>query len=246
MKKQNRTSDEVKRMCGIAAFSAIAFLVTLIIRIPVQFLTFDVKDAVICLAAFIYGPVSAFLISFIAAFIELVTISSTGVLGFLMNFLSSSAFAFTAAFIYSKRKTLGGAIVGVYSAVVVLTAVMVLLNILITPVYMKVDRAIVVAMLPTLLFPFNLAKGLLNGAVSLMLYKPLVIALRRAHFLPASTKHDAHTSEISADLLDDEVTVKKDRSLFSSNYFSNKTYIPIALGVVTAVVAVVIFIVLNK
>ena len=227
MTKQNRTSEEVKRMCGIAAFSAIAFLVTLIIRIPVQFLTFDVKDAVICLAAFIYGPISAVIISFIAAFIELVTISGTGVLGFLMNFVSSSAFAFTAAFIYSKKKTLGGAIIGVYSAVVVLTAVMVVLNIFITPVYMKVDRAIVIAMLPTLLLPFNLAKGLLNGAAALMLYKPLIIALRRANFVSVTSASPSEQGQ------------------FSPNHFSKKSYITILVGVVTATAAIIVFAILN-
>ena len=226
-------------MCGIAAFSAISFLVTLIIRVPVQFLTFDVKDAIICLASFIYGPVSAFIISFIAAFIELVTISSTGVLGFLMNFLSSSAFAFTAAFIYSKKKTLAGAIIGVYSAVAVLSVVMVLLNIVITPVYMKVDRGVVLALLPTLLFPFNLAKGLLNGAATLLLYKPLVIALRRAHLIPMSERQVSSYDESF-------ISENENKNRFSPNHFSNKSYIPIALGIATAIIAIAVFVVLNK
>ena len=35
-------------------------------------------------------------------------------------------------------------------------------------------------MIPTLLFPFNLAKGLLNAALAMLLYKPLSVALSRA------------------------------------------------------------------
>ena len=238
MKKQTRTSEGLKRTCGIAVFAALAFLVTLVIRIPVQFLTFDVKDAIICLAAFMYGPISGVIIALIAAFIELVTISGTGFYGFLMNFISSAAFAFTASFIYSRRKTLGGAIIGVYSAAAVLTAVMMGLNLIITPLYMGVERSVVASMLPTLLLPFNLAKALLNSAITLLLYKPLVIALRRAHLLPTPIAVPADS---------DSPKIKEEsRGSFSHNRFSKKTYIPIILGVCTAVVSIVVFIILNR
>ena len=54
----------------MAMFAALAYGVTFVFRIPVQFLTFDAKDAVISIASFIYGPTSAIVISLIAAFIE--------------------------------------------------------------------------------------------------------------------------------------------------------------------------------
>jgi hypothetical protein len=43
-------------------------------------------------------------------------------------------------------------------------------------------------MIPTLLFPFNLLKALVNVGVVLLLYKSLSRALRRAKILPHSTK----------------------------------------------------------
>ena len=42
-KKTNKISTE--KMAGIAIFSALAFVVSLVVRFPVQFLTFDAKDA---------------------------------------------------------------------------------------------------------------------------------------------------------------------------------------------------------
>ena len=50
---------------------------------------------------------------------------------------------------------------------------------------MGVDRSVVVAMLPTVFLPFNLIKSGINAGISLVLYKPLVTALRRANLLPA-------------------------------------------------------------
>ena len=65
-----------------------------------------------------------------------------------------------------------------------LTVTMLLWNYLITPIYMHMDRSVVAAMLPTVFLPFNLAKGGLNMALTLILYKPVVTALRKARLVP--------------------------------------------------------------
>ena len=178
---------DTKKMVGIAIFAALAFVVALVCQVipPVAgFLSLDAKDAIISIAAFIYGPVSAIIISFIAAFVELVTISTTGWYGFVMNFASSAVFSFTAAIIYKKFRSINGALVGYISAIAATTSVMLLLNIFVTPLYMQqngipLDSAGVIAMIPKILLPFNFAKSLLNSAIAMLLYKPLSSALRR-------------------------------------------------------------------
>ena len=69
-----------------------------------------------------------------------------------------------------------------------MTAVMMLLNLVVTPYYFGIAVAEVRDMIPTLLLPFNLVKGVLNGGCVLLLYKPLSGILQRFGFLPAS-KH---------------------------------------------------------
>ena len=95
----------LRTMTGIAVFSALAFIVSFSIRVPVQFLTFDAKDAIIAIAAFVYGPISAVIMALIAALIEAVTISDTAVYGFIMNFASSATFALVASTIYKYKRT---------------------------------------------------------------------------------------------------------------------------------------------
>ena len=56
---------------------------------------------------------------------------------------------------------------------------MVAWNYVITPLYMGVDRATVAGMLATVFLPFNLVKGGLNAGLVMLLYKPVVGALRR-------------------------------------------------------------------
>ena len=196
---ENKKSIDVKRLVGMAMFSALAYGVTFVFRIPVSFLTFDAKDAVLTIASFIYGPVSVLIMALIPAFIEFVTISGTGFWGFLMNFASSACFAFTASLIYKFKRSLNGAIIGLYAAVIATTALMMLLNIAVTPIYMKVPREVVVDMLPTLLLPFNFAKALMNAAITMLIYKPVSIAMKRARLVEG--KMDAKFNKQSVIML---------------------------------------------
>ncbi|MBQ7406196.1 MAG: ECF transporter S component [Clostridia bacterium] len=183
MHKKNIKID-TRKVVGIAVFSALAFVLSLVIRFPVMFLTFDVKDAIICTSAFIYGPIAAPIVALLAALLELITVSSTGLYGFLMNFFSSAALSTVASLVYRKWRTLNGAIVSMLAAVIAMVAVMMGANLLITPYYMTGGSVAAVAeLIPSVLLPFNLAKGLLNAAITLLIYKPIKIAMKRAGLL---------------------------------------------------------------
>lgn len=233
MKKKNTISNDTKRICGIAAFSAMAYVITLMIHIPVPVLTFnftlDFKDALICIGAFLYGPVAGVIISFISAFIEFVSISGTGVQGLIMNFASSAVFAFVASFIYTRRKNLNMAIIGLYAGVATMTVVMLLLNLVITPLYTGFPVSAVIAIIPTVLLPFNLAKGLVNGAIALMLYKPVVIAMRRARLMPKSSRSQKPGATTHS-------------SSYSPDKFSIQSIFTLIFGGITLAIAAVIFI----
>ena len=153
-------------------------------HIKVQFLTFDIKDAVITVAAMIYGPIAGAAISLLVSFIEMITVSTTGPWGFLMNFLSSAIFAGTAGAIYRYapriKKSLNGAIVGLFASVVLTTAMMMPLNMLITPLYTGASVGFIIELIPTLLLPFNFIKSVLNAALVLIIYKPISTALKKA------------------------------------------------------------------
>ena len=179
----------VNQISGIAVFSALAVVVALVCQVIPNvsgFLSLDAKDAVIAMASFIYGPVSAVVIAFIAAFIEAISFSTTEWYGFIMNFASSAAFSLTASLIYKKHRSLNGALVGFLAAIIVTTSVMLLLNIFVTPLFLvykgfapnlEVAKEIVRGMLAKVLLPFNFAKTLLNSALAMMLYKPISNAM---------------------------------------------------------------------
>lgn len=179
--------SNTKKLTTLAMLAALAYLIMVVGRIPmVLFLSYDPKDVIIAIGGFLFGPLEAFAISFVVSLIEMFTVSDTGIIGAVMNLVSTCSFACTAAIIYKKNHTLKGAIIGLLCGVVAMVVVMLLWNYLLTPIYMGYPREAVAAMLPTTFLPFNLIKGGLNAAITMLLYKPVVTTLRKAGLAPSS------------------------------------------------------------
>ena len=194
----NRPAFNVKRLVLMAMLSALAYLVMALIKIPVVlFLKYEPKDVIITIGGFLLGPLASFLISLVVSLIEMVTVSDTGPIGALMNLLSTCTFACTAAFIYKKKHNLKGAVLGLAFGTMAMVGTMLLWNWLITPLYMGQPREVVEKLLIPAFLPFNLLKGGLNMAFTLILYKPLVTALRKTGLVYA---HPAHKSSAKPEI----------------------------------------------
>ena len=183
------SKEKIKKICGAALFCALAYLCVFFFRIKVSFLTFDAKDAVLAIGGMIFGPVSALLTSLAVSVLEMITVSDTGFYGLVMNFASSASFAFFASLVYRWRRNYAGAVTGLLTGVCSMTAIMMGANLALTPFYLRsfmpdADVAYVASMIPTLLLPFNLTKAILNAGLSLLLYKPVSTALRKAKLTP--------------------------------------------------------------
>lgn len=191
----NKSAQKAHQMVVTAMLCAVSFIAVLLGRfIPaVQgFLSYDPKDAIIVIAGFIYGPLTSVTISVVVSIIEMFFGSSTGIYGCIMNIVSTCSFAVPAALMYKKLHSMKGSILGLVLGTLCVTAMMCLWNYIITPFYMGMPRATVAAMIPTVFLPFNLIKGGINAGLTLVLYKPLVTALRKAHLVPASDHSKGH------------------------------------------------------
>lgn len=180
-------TSNTRKITSIAMLTALAYIVMALIRIPISplpFLKYDPKDIIIVMAGFIYSPIVSAIISVVVSLIEMITVSDSGIIGFAMNVLSTCAFAVPASMIYKKHKSLKGAVVGLTVGVILMTGIMLLWNYLLTPLYMKQPRDEIIAILIPMILPFNIIKGGLNMAITLIIYKPTVTALRKARLIP--------------------------------------------------------------
>lgn len=183
----------LKKMCAVAVFCALAYACTYL-KVPVMFLSLEVKDSIIVLCTLIFGPLWGLFVAVVVPTLELVTHSGTGVYGWIMNMLSSVTFAMVTGLIYKFKKNFKGAIIGLLCGVCSVTAVMLAANLLVTPFYMGVTVQAVATLIPKVLLPFNLVKAVLNGAIVLLLYKPLSNILKKTGFIASGTP-DAHVAQ---------------------------------------------------
>lgn len=177
-----KSLERTNRLVLAAAFAAIAYLCMFLLPIKVSFLTLDMKDSVIAIGALYLGPVTGILISAVVALVEMVTVSQTGIYGFFMNFLGSAVFSATVSLFYTRQKSLKRALLGLICSIVAMTSVMLAFNLIVTPVYLGQPRQAIIDMILPLLLPFNLGKGILNAALTMLLYKPISIALGHTSF----------------------------------------------------------------
>ncbi len=198
-------NSKTKRITVIGMLSAVAYIFTLIGHfVPItfnDFLKYDPKDAIIVIAGLALGPLASLIISVVVAFLELVTISTTGFIGCIMNIISSVSYACVAGLIYKRFRSLGGAIVGLTLSSMLTVALMLLWNYLVTPLYMGVPREAVEAMLLPVFLPFNIIKCGLNTALTLLIYKPCVKAMRQVGLLKAKDVEKEGKSRVSISII---------------------------------------------
>ena len=174
--------SRAKKITLIAAVAAMAIVLTAIIRFPITslpFLKYDPKDVILTTAGFIFGPLVAILAAVIEVVVEMVTFSESGPWGALMNIIATLSFSGIAAAIYHRKRTTKGAVLSLVCAVLSLTVVMALWNLVVTPIYTGFPRAEIVKLMPVII-PFNLIKGGVNAALIILLYKPIKSALAGA------------------------------------------------------------------
>lgn len=189
-------------LCAVA-YVVMYFSKTIFATMAVAgFLKFDLKDVVIAIGGFLFGPLNVLCVSLVVSLIEMITVSSTGPWGLLMNVISTCSFLCPAAYLYKRHRTFKWAILGLVIGGVLMAGTMMLWNYLVTPIYQGMPRAAIADMLLPVFLPFNLTKGLMNGSLTMLLYKPVVVALRKAGLAPQSqSAGDAKTSTLAVSLV---------------------------------------------
>lgn len=176
-------------MTTYAMLCALAYVTVVVGRVPVVlFLKYDPKDIVITLGGLIWEPMTSFIVSVVVSIIEMFTISENGILGCIMNIISTCSFACTASVIYKKRRTLSGAVIGLLMGSVMMIVVIMLWNYMIAPIYMGYPREAVAKLLLPAFLPFNMLKAGLNAAFTFLLYKPITTALRKAGYISETSE----------------------------------------------------------
>ncbi|MBR4706692.1 MAG: ECF transporter S component [Pseudobutyrivibrio sp.] len=191
MKSEKRVN--VRNMTVTAMLSAVAFvLMFLDTAVPFMpsFIKLDLSELPALMAGFALGPVWGVVVCFIKNVLHL-TISQTGGIGELSNFILGASFVLPAALIYKHKKTKTNAIIGAIVGALIMGIISFPSNLFVVyPFYYNfMPKEVIIeayqALVPfakissieqCLLFfnvPFTFVKGMLSAIITILIYQPL-------------------------------------------------------------------------
>lgn len=194
-----QTTTNLRKMTGTAMLAAVATVLMFIdFSVPFMpsFIKLDISELPALLAGFAYGPLAGTAVCLIKNLINLLR-TTTGAVGEMCNFLMGVCFVVPAALIYKHKKSRRSALIGAGIGALAMALLSVPVNYFITyPIYqnfMPLDAIIGMyqAILPgvdgllqclvVFNLPFTLVKGLLDAALTFLIYKPLSPILHGKH-----------------------------------------------------------------
>lgn len=160
----------------VGVFSAIAFVLQVIgsmMSIKVAgFLEVEISDLPAMIISLAIGPFAGVMVELIKNLLH-TTMTSTGFVGELANFVVNGVFVFVLGVLYQKNKTKKGAIISLIIATLALAIAGIFVNMFIMlPLYMP--SADFVTRLNLALYtiaPFNLARGTALSLITIFIYK---------------------------------------------------------------------------
>lgn len=194
--EKRKSCMNVRSMTMTALLAAVAYVLAFI-EIPVplspSFARMDISDLPALVGAFAFSPFVGAMIELIKNALQLLT-TSTGGVGELANFLMGGSFVLTAGVIYKYHKTKRMAWISCIAGSLVMGIVAAITNYFILlpmfEMFMPLDQLIAsfgafIPFIKTKLdvvlfnaFPFNLLKGLVLSAVTMLIYKKLTPILK--------------------------------------------------------------------
>lgn len=169
-----KSKISTKMLTKLAMMTAVSIVLLLLVRIPfppAPFLVYDPADMPIYITSFAYGPVAGLIVTLVVCLIQAFGLGGDGLYGFLMHFVATGIATVVIGKLYQNKKTKQTAIRALVIGAVLTVAIMVGMNLLVTPFYMGVDTRAVIAMIPTVIIPFNALKVGINSLLTFILYK---------------------------------------------------------------------------
>jgi riboflavin transporter FmnP len=177
------TSISTSRLAKMAMMLAIA-VVCSFVHFPVlpgvTFIEYELSDLPLLIACLAFGVVPGLILVGGCVLLDAVTAGAGGgPYGMLMQFIAIGSYVLVAGLIYQTNKTRKRALIGLVCGVLVMTAVMVPANLIVTPAFMGVPREAVEALLLSAIIPVNLIKGAISAVAAFFLYKRVSPFLHR-------------------------------------------------------------------
>lgn len=170
--------QSTRKLTVMGMMVALSVILVYFIRFPLlpaaPFLEYEPADIPIFICSLIYGPLSGVMLTIVVSIVQGVTVSAnSGIIGIIMHIFATGSFALISGIIYSHKKNRKSAALALMVGVIVMTIMMCILNILLTPIFMGVPRNTVFQMILPIIIPFNLLKAGINSIITFIIYEKI-------------------------------------------------------------------------
>ena len=168
MTQKNSSKQKLQRLTTAAVLSALSLVLMVTIRFPIfpaaPFYEMEFADVPILICSSLLGPLYSLAALLVVCTIQALTVSSgSGIIGFLMHFLSSGLMILTIWFIRKAFKDKGNGIVSVIASslvgVVAVVLVMIPMNIWLTSAFMNLSLDAFLKDILKVCIAFNMIKA---------------------------------------------------------------------------------------
>lgn len=163
--KTNSAFLKIEKMCVAGLLAALSFVLMLVLRFPLftAFYELEFSDFPLLVCACAVGPAYSICALLAVCFIQTLTVStSSGIIGFVMHFVSSAAMILIVYFVKTKLGGIKGIIVSAICGVAVMTAIMIPMNFWLTTKFMALPIEEFIKGYLVVCVAFNVIKSLSN------------------------------------------------------------------------------------
>lgn len=168
----NTNKWDTRQLVTMALMCAIGVLLSFV-EFPllpgVTWLKYDASAMPAMVCGFAFGPAAGLAVGIVGAVIHGILMADFS--GAVMNILVVVGFILPAALVYRRSRTFKSGVVGLVLSAIAATAMAIVGNLVITPMWLGVPLDAVIAMILPILVPFNLIKAAINAVLTLIVYK---------------------------------------------------------------------------
>ncbi len=166
----------IDRMVKLGMLTALSIILVYAIHFPIfpaaTYLEYDMADVPILIGTFLFGPWWGLALTAVVSLLQWLLVSPQSLwVGAVMHFFATGSYVVAAGLIYRNHKTRSSALFGMALGAVLQTLMMVPMNLIFTVHFFGVPKETVIALLPTVIIPFNAIKTVANSILTFLLYK---------------------------------------------------------------------------
>jgi riboflavin transporter FmnP len=176
---ESHSTAKLAKMGMMLAIAVVCSFVHFPLIPSVTFIEYELSDLPLLIACLAFGTVPGIILVACCVLLDAVIAGAGGgPQGMIMQFIAIGTYTVVVSLIYHRNKTRKSALIGLICGVLVMTAIMIPANLIVTPTYGIPLETVKEYIVPAII-PVNLLKGAISAAAVLFIYKRISPFLHR-------------------------------------------------------------------